>query len=488
MPGARRGLVVVAILLSMFMSAMEATVVATAMPTVVADLHGIELYGWVGSIYMLSSTVTIPLWGSLADLRGRKPVMLAGLFFFLLGSVLSGAASSMPALVVARAVQGVGAGSLQPVAITIVGDLYTVEERGRVQGLFGAIWGTAGVAGPLLGGLIVRALSWRWVFYVNLPFGIFSAAMLVAFFEERTERAHAGRRLDLAGAAALTVAVLALLLGVGGHQPLVALPLSALAFVGFAAIERRAPEPVVPLSLFAHRAIAVASAAGTLMGAAMMSSLMFLPLYAQAALGATPTEAGAMVAPTLIGWPIASTVSGRMLPRVGPRILVRVGLALVAAGTLGVWLLVRSASAPGWLRLAMFTFGAGMGFANTALLIAAQESVGWAQRGIATATTMFSRSIGGAVSLGALGALLAHRLAGVVDERVLNAMLGPERGRGLDPHAVAAVSSAVARGMLPLFGLVAAAGAFSLTVGMTFPDVRFAKRAPSPASPSEGAA
>ena len=477
MPPARRRLVVAAILLSIFMSAMEATVVATAMPTVVADLHGIELYGWVGSIYMLASTVTIPLWGSLADRRGRKPVMLAGLAFFLLGSVLCGAAASMPSLVVARAVQGVGAGSLQPVAITIVGDLYTVEQRGRVQGFFGAIWGSAGIAGPLLGGLIVKALSWRWVFYVNLPFGLFSAAMLVAFFEERTERAHPARRVDVAGAITLVIAVLSLLLGVGGRHAAVTLPLAALSFVAFLAIERRAPEPVVPLSLFAHRAIAVASATGTLMGAAMMSTLMFLPLYAQAARGASPTEAGAMVAPTLIGWPIASTVCGRILPRSGPRKLVRLGLSLVCAGTLAVWLLVRADASNMSLRVAMFTFGAGMGFANTALLIAAQESVGWAQRGIATATTMFSRSIGGAVSLGALGAVLAHRLSGVVNEELLNAMLGPEHGRGVDPHAIAAASVAVDHAMLPMFTSVAVVGALALAMGMAFPEMRFAARA-----------
>ncbi len=476
MPPARRRLVVAAILLSMFMSAMEATVVATAMPTVVADLRGIELYGWVGSIYMLASTVTIPLWGSLADRRGRKPVMLAGLAFFLLGSVLCGAATSMLSLVFARAVQGVGAGSLQPVAITIVGDLYTVEQRGRVQGFFGAVWGSAGIAGPLLGGLIVKALTWRWVFYVNLPFGLFSAAMLVAFFEERTERAQPARRVDIAGALTLVVAVLSLLLGVGGRYSAVTLPLAALSSAAFVAIERRAAAPVVPLSLFANRAIAVASATGTLMGAAMMSTLMFLPLYAQAARGASPTEAGAMVAPTLVGWPIASTVCGRLLPRSGPQKLVRLGLLLVCAGTIAVWLLVRAGASNTHLRAAMFTFGAGMGFANTAILIAAQESVGWAQRGIATATTMFSRSIGGAVSLGALGAVLAHRLSGVVDESLLNAMLGPEHGRGLDPRAVAAASVSVGHAMLPMFSAIAVAGGLSLATGMAFPDMRFATR------------
>jgi MFS family permease len=180
----RRGPVVAAIVLSMFMSAMEATVVATAMPTVVADLHGIELYGWVTAIYMLASTVTIPLWGKLADLRGRRPVMLAGMALFLVGSVLSGAAGGMVALIAFRGIQGAGAGALQPVALTIIGDLFTIEERGRMQGIFGAVWGLAAISGPLLGGLIVHTLGWRWVFFVNVPFGLLSAAMLVTFYRD----------------------------------------------------------------------------------------------------------------------------------------------------------------------------------------------------------------------------------------------------------------------------------------------------------------
>jgi EmrB/QacA subfamily drug resistance transporter len=473
----RRGLVIAAILLSMFMSAMEATVVATAMPTIVADLHGIELYGWVGSIYMLASTVSIPLWGSLADLRGRKPAMLWGMGFFLLGSVMSGASRTMAMLVLSRAVQGIGAGSLQPVSLTIVGDLYTVEERGRIQGYFGALWGVAGMAGPLLGGLIVRALSWQWVFYINLPFGLLSGAMLVAFFHEAADLARKSRRLDLAGAVTLTVSVLSLLLGVGGSHPSLTLPLAALSFGAFIAVERRAAEPVVPLSLFAHRTIAVASVVGTLMGTVMMSTLMFLPLFMQAARGATPTEAGTTVAPMLLGWPLASTVSGRLLPRVGPRSLVRAGLAFVLVGTLAVWLLVGGRASANALRVAMFAFGTGMGLANTALLIAVQESVGQAQRGIATATSMFSRSIGGAVSVGALGALLAHRLAGVVDEAQLNAMLGPARGRSLDAHAVAVMAGAVERAMLPIFVVIAAVGALAAACGMAFPDVSLSRRA-----------
>jgi len=477
MNASRRGLVVAAILLSMFMAAMEATVVATAMPTVVADLRGIELYGWVGSLYMLASTVTIPLWGKLADLWGRKPVMLAGLVLFLVGSVASGMSATMLQLVVFRAVQGMGAGSLQPVALTLVGDLFAVEERGRIQGMFGALWGVAGMMGPLLGGLIVRALSWRWVFYINVPFGLLSGALLVAFLDERSRPVAARKPLDLAGAALLSVAVLTLLLGVGGRWPAVMLPLALGATLAFVSVERRSPDPILPLSLFADGTIAVASVASTLMGAVMMASLMFLPLYVQAVWGGSPTEAGMAVAPMLVGWPIFSTVSGKLLPKTGPRVLVQWGLLIVAVGTSAVY----ASLAAGWgvwpLRGAMFVFGAGMGLANTAMIIAVQERVAWAQRGVATASTMFFRSIGGAVSVGALGALLAHRLSGVVDESRLNAMLGPSHGRELASGEVLVMARAVAAGMLPMFAVVAVLGVLAALAGWRFPAVPMGRRA-----------
>lgn len=476
-----------AILLSMFMAAMEATVVATAMPTVVADLRGIELYGWVGSLYMLASTVTIPLWGKLADLWGRKPVMLAGLVLFLVGSVASGTSATMFQLVVFRAVQGMGAGSLQPVSLTLVGDLFAVEERGRIQGMFGALWGVAGMMGPLLGGLIVRALSWRWVFYINVPFGLLSGALLVAFLDERDRRPTKRAPLDLAGAATLSVAVLSLLLGVGGRWPVVTLPLALASAAAFLAVERRSADPILPLTLFADGAIAVASVASTLMGAVMMASLMFLPLYVQAVWGGSPTEAGMAVAPMLVGWPLFSTWSGRLLPRLGPQVLIRRGLAVVAVGTGAVYASLAGGGGVWLLRAAMFVFGAGMGLANTAMIIAVQERVAWAQRGVATASTMFFRSIGGAVSVGAMGALLAHRLAGVVDESRLNAMLGPEHGRALASGDVLAMAGAVRVGMLPLFAAVAVLGTLAAVAGWRFPAVQITRRVEQGAA-ADGAA
>ena len=250
----RRSLTVVAVLLAMFMAAMEATVIATAMPTVVADLGGIELYGWVGAIYMLASTVTMPLYGKLSDLYGRKPMLLVGLGIFVLGSVASGLSTTMTQLIVFRALQGLGAGGIQPVALTIVGDIFTPQERARIQGIFGAVWGIAGMAGPLLGGVIVRALSWHWVFFVNVPFGALAALVLMtSFFETPQARKP---RIDYAGMTLLGAFVVALLMGASRYRPELTLPLALVLLVAFVIVEGRVAEPVLPIALLRRRLIA----------------------------------------------------------------------------------------------------------------------------------------------------------------------------------------------------------------------------------------
>ena len=458
-----------AILLSMFMAALEATVVATAMPTVVGDLGGLELYGWVGSIYMVGSTITIPIYGKLADLYGRKPTMFLGVALFLAGSMASGLATSMTQLIAFRALQGVGAGGMQPVAMTIVGDLFTVEERGKIQGLFGAVWGVAGMAGPLVGALIVRALSWRWVFYINLPFGLVTVAMLAAFFHE--DVAKKDHSIDFAGAGLLSTAILALLLGVSGVQPFLTIPVAVLAFAAFIAVERRAKEPLLPLDLLAQPVIGYANLAGGLLGALMMSTVLYVPLYVQAVLGGTPAEAGTAVAPMLVGWPIASAVSGRLLTRVGMRALVRVGTAI---SCIAAWVTVLSLQpfAPLFaVRLSMFALGLGMGTANTALIIAVQSAVSWKQRGVATASTMFFRTIGGALSVGILGAVLARALGPDVPTHLVNELLGPTHGRGLDATVLAPLTTAMATGLGTVFQAIAGIGTASLLAGLAFPTV-----------------
>ena len=326
-----RGWTVLALLLGMFMSAMEMTVVSTAMPTVIGDLGGIELYSWVFTAYMLAATVPVPLCGKLADLYGRRPVLMFGLVVFLLGSAASGQARSMPGLIGFRALQGLGAAAVGPIALTVVGDIFTFHERSRMQGVFGAVWGFAGIIGPFLGGTIVHYISWRWIFYINIPFGLASIALLLAFFHENVVRSP--HRLDFAGAALLTAASLGLLAGShGGKAALIAFPAAAVALAAFLAVEARAPEPVIPLGLFRQRFMAVASLTGAFIGATMMGILTFVPLFVQGVLGGSPTAAGASIAPMSIAWPVASAISGRLLPKVGFRPLVWIGLAVLTAG------------------------------------------------------------------------------------------------------------------------------------------------------------
>lgn len=440
---------------------MEATVVATAMPTVISDLGGIALYGWVGASYLLASTVTVPLYGKLADRRGRKPVLLGGIALFVTGSVASGLAANIEQLIFFRALQGLGAGAVQPIVLTVIGDLYKPAERGRVQGLFGAIWGAAGVAGPLIGGAIVGATSWRWIFLVNVPPGLLAMGVLaVAYREEKRERATAP--LDWAGALAITVASVAVLLAASGVLPTPLATLGVAAAIAFVVIERRARDPVLPLSLLGRRLIAVTTLASLLTGAAMMGVLTFLPLHVQGVLGGLPTDAGLVIAPMLVGWPIASALTTRMLVRVGYWRPTLLGLIFTTVALAAVAPLVQSRS-PEWaIGTALFVFGFGMGLSNTAILIEVQSSVEQAQRGVATATTMFARTMGGALGVGGLGAILAQRLGASLPNDVVSALLDPEqRGSAL---AVPGVVDALGSALDPIFWATAAAALLGLIV------------------------
>ena len=478
-----RPLTVVALLLGLFLAAMEMTVVSTAMPTVVAELGGLPLYAWAFAAYLLATTVSVPIWGKLADLRGRKPVLLAGLGLFLLGSFACGHAGAMATLIFWRAVQGLGAGAMQPVTFTIVGDLFDVHERGRMQGLFGAVWGLAGLAGPLVGGAIVHSVGWRWVFWVNLPFGLASAAVLTVAYHERPERHE--HRLDVAGAALLSVAVVATLVAArSGGEGLVAIPIAAVAAAGFLAMERRAREPLLPLDLFRTRVVGIASISGTLMGAAMLGTVTYVPLWVQSVLGLPPTSAGAAIAPMALGWPVASAISGRLVPRLGFRPLLRAGFATSALAAIAAALALRPGTPLVLVQAIMAGYGAGLGLANPPLLIAVQTSVPWSRRGVATASTLFFRTIGGTLSVGILGGVLAHALAGAgARADLVEKLLGPERAT-LDPAVVAPLAGALQGAMAIVFaaGAVIACAAF-VTV-LAFPVVEVAPR--TAASPRAG--
>jgi MFS family permease len=384
-------------------------------------------------------------------------------------------------LIAWRAVQGLGAGAMQPVTFTIIGDLFDLRERGRMQGLFGAVWGIAGLIGPLVGGAIVHTVGWRWIFWVNLPFGLASAAVLAVAYHERPERHE--HRLDVAGAALLATAVVAALLAVRSRASgVVAIPIALAAAVAFLAVERRAREPLLPLDLFAQRVVAVGSAAGALMGAAMLSTVTYVPLWVQSVLGLSPTAAGAAIAPMALGWPIASAISGRILPRTGYRPLLLAGFATSAGAALLIPLALRPGSPLPLVQALMAAYGAGLGIANPPLLIAIQASVPWSRRGVATASTLFFRTIGGTLSVGILGGVLANALAASgARPDVVEKVLGPERG-ALPPAAIASVAGALQGAMGTVFWAGGAIAAAAFAVVLAFPRIEVTSPAARPAA------
>lgn len=468
-----RALTVVGLVLALAMSALEATVVATSMPTVTGDLGGIQYYSWVTNAYLIMSAIMVPICGKLADLYGRKPVLLMGILVFLIGSAASGAASSMPMLILFRAVQGIGAGAMQPMPLVIIGDIFELKERGKVQGFFGAAWGVFGLVGPLIGGVIVENVSWRWVFYMNIPFGIACAAILGYALHENVSKKE--RPLDVAGALLLAACVTALLVTVGRiHEPAEwAFVLATIGlFAAFLSVERRAEEPLLPLSLFRVPTIALASAIGAIIGGAMVAIMTFVPLFVQGVRGGTPTQAGSTITPMLVTWPFASTLSGRLVHRLGFRPLVRLGMACTAIAAIALPFV--AASAPGWLRGVTAFFGIGMGFANTASILAVQTSVGWEQRGIATAGTMFFRTIGGAVSVGVMGGVLVAALAGdeSLPKDAVSRALNREGSGAIGPDVARRVGHLLEGGLATVFWMITALACAAFVAAMFFPELK----------------
>ncbi|HEX7955725.1 MAG TPA: MDR family MFS transporter [Pyrinomonadaceae bacterium] len=418
MSSRRRLAVTLGVITGMFLAALEATVVGTAMPTVISSLGGLNHYSWVFSAYLITSTVTVPVWGKLSDLYGRRLFFQLGIAVFLLGSVLSGMANTMTQLIVFRAVQGLGAGALVPLGMTIIGDVYTVEERARMQAFFSGVWGISSVVGPVVGGFITDQLSWRWVFYINVPFGILAALIMQLALKE--PRRHGRPSIDYAGAALLMVSITLLMLALveGGATLREAASARNLGLLAAAAalaalflyVERRARDPIVPLGLFRNRVVTVAVAAGFLAGVAMFGAISFVPLFAQGALGSTATEAGSLLTPLMLSWVGLSIVGGRLLLKVGYRPTTLAGLFLL---TLGFALLssFQRTTPRVWLYVDLILIGAGLGLTMLTLLIAVQQSVGRAQLGIATSLNQFSRSIGGAVGVAIMGAVLSAGLA-----------------------------------------------------------------------------
>lgn len=437
--GRRLNIITFAVMLSLFLASIETTVVATAMPTIVSQLGGLAIYAWVFSAYMLASTTMVPIFGKLSDIYGRRAMYLIAMIVFLAGSILCGVATSMEQLVVFRAIQGLGAGGLMPLAFTIIGDIFSFEQRAKMQGWFSGVWGFSSIVGPLVGGFFVDHVSWRWVFLINLPFGLFAAALMIWAWRDVTPR-HGGK-VDFLGAVLLSGGVIALLLALfqldGNPNPFVFWFLLATAIILLALLiwfEPRIENPILPVALFRERLFTITTGHGFVSGFALFGTASFIPFYVESVLGTSATQAGATLTPQLLGWVGASVIGSRLLLRFNYRSLAMAG---VTALVIGAGLMTQvGVTTPQWfLLLGVALMGVGMGLSVPPFMIAVQSSVPRQFLGAATATVQFSRNIGGTVGVSVMGVILATRLAsaltleGIDPKSVsLNAMLDPIAG------------------------------------------------------------
>ena len=454
-------------MLGLLLAALDQTIVATALPRIVADLHGLNHLSWVVTSYLLTSTVTVPLYGKFSDLYGRKNVFIVSIALFVIGSALCGAAQTMTQLILFRGLQGIGAGGLIPLTFAVIGDLFSPRERGRFQGLIGAVWAIAAVAGPLLGGVLTDHASWRWIFYINLPLGGLALIVIAATMKIPFQRRD--HSIDYLGAALLTAASVCLLLAAvwgGQNYPWSSAEIvglfaaGAVLTVAFLAVETRAAEPVLPLHLFRNSIFSVSNAASFLLGAVLFGAIIYIPLFVQGVIGGSATNSGVVLIPLSLGWVGTSIVSGWIISHTGRyRLFPIAGSALVVVG---FWLLTRMDVNTSSLEATwnMLVVGLGMGLLMQAYVLAVQNDVEPREMGIASAAIVFFRSIGGTFAVAAFGTILTTRLSERLSEHLGSAaqtvnpqrlLQSPAAAHDLPAHLVHGVRLSLAQSLHDVF-------------------------------------
>lgn len=470
----RRGLVLAARMMATSTAAVESTIIASAMPAIVADLSGATLYSWVFSAFLLAQAVTIPIYGRLADLYGRKRVFVAGAAMFFLGSLLCGLADGILALIFFRVVQGLGAGAVQPIAYTIVGDIYSPVERARVQGMLSGVFGLAAIGGPALGGFLVASGSWRLVFWINLPIVAAAIAMVIVFLRADTEtRRH---RLDIAGAVLLAIGIGAIVLAadrwrqIGAVNTLISLAAGLAALVALARHERSTLEPMIPAGLFRNQVIVVSSLGGFTVGATIMSVLAFLPSSVQAGMGRSAEISGIVLGIMMVVWTIGSIAAGRLMVYVPYRTLGCIGAVFNLLGTALLMAIAPNGSVA-QVAIAVSVLGIGLGFCNTTWIVSVQTRVVYEQRGSATSSVLFMRFLGQALGAAVGGAILSLGLhLGAPDAAdPLGALLDPSQVAILTEPGRDALRTAVSNAFRGVFGLTALMALATLFLALRLP-------------------
>ncbi len=432
----KRGPILIALMLSTGLVAIDSTIVATAVPSIVHDVGGFSSFPWLFSAYLLAQAVSVPVYAKLSDLVGRKPIILTGIGLFLLGSILCGVAWSMPALIAFRVLQGLGAGAVQPMAITIAGDIYSLKERAKVQGYLASVWAISSVVAPTLGGVFSSLGIWRGIFLVNVPLCLLAGWMLIRTFQETIEPIK--HRVDYLGAGLLTVSLSLIILGAleGGqawawNSPISigAFAVGAVVFAAFLLVERRAAEPVLPPWVVSRRLLTTTALIAFGVGAVLLGLTSYVPTFLEGALSTSPILAGLALAALTLGWPISASQSGRLYLRIGFRATGLIGISVSVVGTA---VLALTASTPNVALVAgsCFVIGLGLGLVATPTLIAAQSSVEWNERGVVTGTNLFARSIGSALGVAVFGA-------------VANAIYAGTPHGDTNPHTIVSASAAV---------------------------------------------
>ena len=470
-------LILAAIATMLLLASLDQTIVSTALPTIVADLGGIDHLSWVVTAYLLTSTVVAPLYGKLGDLYGRKLMMQISVVLFLLGSALAGQASSMLFLIGARALQGVGGGGLFVLALTVIGDVVPPRERGKVQGVFGAVFSLSSIAGPLIGGYFTETLSWRWIFYVNLPLGLFALVVFGLAFKSRGIRT--GHKIDYLGAVLLTSALSAVVLftSLGGRTfawdsgiILSLIAVSVLTIPAFVLVERRAAEPILPLSLFSHSTFVLFSGIGAIVGAAMFGAATFLPIYLQVAKGISPTASGLQMLPMMLGTMVGSIGSGQIMGRTGHyRRLPQIGMAVLIVGMLSLTQLQPDTSR--WALVGMMALvGLGMGPTMSVGTTAIQNAIPREMLGVGTSGFTLFRQVGGSVGVAVFGALFAAgigaSLAGLLPPGAEPGSFGAAQVAALPEAQRMAVATAFTDAMHPIFAIGAVLAGVALVLSL----------------------